>query len=97
VTTVPLSIELFIDGVPVYGQADAAGNWVPISFPVDIGPAPTLVELSLPALDTTALSSLTVQLGVAAATADAQPKMAEVLYGSPEFDSTFSAPMAFPI
>ena len=97
VTTVPLSIELFVDGAPVYGHADENGNWLPISFPVDIGPAPSFVELPLPELDHTALSSLTLQLGVAAATADAQPKMVELLYGSPDFDSTLSATMAFPV
>ena len=96
VVPLPLSVELFVDGTPVYGQADATGSWIARSFAVDVGPVPTLVTIPLPALDATALNSLVVQIGVGSGTTDAQPKAAVLLYGSPTHDSVLSGPLAFP-
>lgn len=96
VTTVPLSVELFVDGSPKLGQPSGTA-WDPISLPVDVGPVPTKVTLTLPTVNLTALDSLVLQFGVEAPTAGPQPKNAVVLYGSAGFDSTLSGPMAFAI
>lgn len=96
VTTLPLNVELFVDGTGVYGTANDAGTWAPISFTVDAGPVPQLFELTLPPLDTTALDSVVVQLGSSAGTTDANPKALALLYGSPEHDSGIVLPAGFP-
>lgn len=96
VARLPLGVEVFIDGQPQFGAANAAGSWVPISFPVTVGPTPTEVTLTLPYLKATALDNVLVQLSVTSGTTDTNPKDAAILYGSPTFDSWFQAPSGFP-
>lgn len=97
VIEVPLGVELFVDGVPIYGSADATGAWIPFTVPVQVGPVPTLVTVPLPAASVTALDNVLVQFGLRGATAGPAPKAATVLYGSPVHDSVLEGPFAFPL
>jgi hypothetical protein len=93
-STLKLSAELWIDGVASYG-AVVAGSFVPITVDITTGPVPTQVTFNLPAVDKEALERVTLQFGVTAPTASAQPKTALLLYGSAQFDSTLTMPMGF--
>lgn len=94
-TPLKLSVEIWIDGVATYGTTDAGGSFVPMTVDVTSGPVPTPVTLTLPAIDKDALQRVTIQFGVTASTASAQPKSAVILYGSPGLDSTLEMPMGF--
>jgi hypothetical protein len=91
VMQVNVGVELFVDGSPALSPV--AGS---TTFPLDIGPVPTLVTLTLPTINVTALQNIVVQLGVNTPTTDATPKAFVVLYGSPTNDSFLTGLMAFP-
>jgi hypothetical protein len=91
----PVSVELFVDGTARLGHT-VGTSWVPPTFNVDVGPNPTLVTITIPDASFVALSNVLLQVGSAAGTTDTQPKNLEVIYGSPDQDSTLSTSMAFP-
>jgi hypothetical protein len=91
-----VNVELFVDGVPRYGQSTPTGGWDPISFPVTLGPTPTLVHFALPAITATATEGVTLQFGVETA-ASSEQHLVELLYGDPGFDSSFGITAAFPV
>jgi hypothetical protein len=79
VTTVPMSVELFVDGTPRLGHTDSAGSWVAPTYKIDVGPNPTAVDVTVPDASFVALDSLVLQLGNAAGTTDTQPKNLEII------------------